>query len=81
MDEQPIDVEARRGSDGLSASEPPAHDDFNYDSDEELHLEEYICRGESFYIDRTTNKVYQRDEDDVYGVVGDIISHPEDEEE
>ena len=101
LDEQPIDVEPRRGSDGLSASEPPEHDDmeprrgsdglsvseppehddFNYDSDEELELEEYVCRGECFYIDIKTNKVYQQDEEDDFIVVGDIISHPEDEEE
>ena len=101
LDEQPIDVEPRRGSDGLSASEPPEHDDmeprrgsdglsvseppehddFNYDSDVELELEEYVCRGECFYIDIKTNKVYQQDEEDDFIVVGDIISHPEDEEE
>ena len=81
LDEQPIDVEPRRGSDGLSASEPPEHDDFNYDSDEELELEEYVCRGECFYIDRKTNKVYQLDEDEDYEVVGDINSHPEDDNE
>ena len=98
MDEQPIDVEPRRGSDGLSASEPPEHDDmeprrgsdglsvseppehddFNYDSDEELELEEYVCRGECFYIDRKTNKVYQQDD---FIVVGDTNSHPEDDYE
>ena len=101
LDEQPIDVEPRRGSDGLSVSEPPEHDDmeprrgsdglseseppehddFNYDSDEEFEIEEYVCRGECFYIDRKTNKVYQQDEEDDFIVVGDIISHPEDEEE
>ena len=97
LDEQPIDVEPRRGSDGLSASEPPAHDDmeprrgsdglsaseppehddFNYDSDY-VAVEEYVCRGEIFYIDRTTNLVYSIDNNEQ---VGDIISHPEDEEE
>ena len=97
LDEQPIDVEPRRGSDrlsaseppahddmeprrgsdGLSASEPPEHDDFNYDSDY-VAVEEYVCRGEIFYIDRTTNLVYSIDNNEQ---VGDIISHPEDEEE
>ena len=47
----------------------------------ELELEEYVSQGECFYIDRKTNKVYKLDEDEDYEVVGDINSHPEDEEE
>ena len=82
LDEQPIDVEARRGSYGLSASEPPARDDFNYDSDEEIEIEEYLSGGQAFYIDRKNNQVYQKKgQGDNIELVGDIISHPEDEEE
>ena len=68
------------------------------ETDEELELEEYHVRGDSgvrgrevhpFYIDRKTNKVYQKKPqrgiarliEAEYIEVGDINSHPEDEEE
>ena len=64
-------------------AEEPAeeHTEQETDDDEELELEDYVSRGENFFIDRKTNKVYQQDEDEDYEVVGDINSHPEDEEE
>ena len=91
-DEQPI-----RGSDGLSAPEPHVHDDNphqdnddddaeddnpNQHEDEELELEEYKHNGETLYIDRNTNAVYKIENGiDSAEQVGDINSHPEDEDE
>ena len=37
--------------------------------------------GQVLYIDRKTNKVYKIDDEDDHALVGDINSHPEDEEE
>ena len=68
------------------------------ETDEEFEVEEYHVRGDSgvrgrevhpFYIDRKTNKVYQKKPqrglagliEAEYIEVGDIHSHPEDEEE
>jgi len=80
--QQPPSTEEHVEEKAEEPAEEPAEEHTEQETDdEELELEEYVCRGEKFLIDRKTNKVYQQDEDEDYEVVGDINSHPEDEEE
>jgi hypothetical protein len=75
------ELEEEQQEEEQQEEEQEEQDEHSQSDDEEAALEEYLSGGEKFFIDKTTNQVYKEDEDKDYELVGDINSHPEDEEE